>query len=233
MKIILIKILGLSFIISSCLTKSNKKEDVVQSKVDSATISNEYLEKGSKSFFNGKIEEAHFFYAKALEYNPQNLDAKYSRSTLYGFLGKNDERIRELSEIIKADSMYVESYYYRGLAYYEKKEYDKAILDFNQSLKLNYNIGDSYVMIAYSYEELGAKTDAEMSYSNAITSNPRNPKYYYLRSSFYLSKMGDTIKMCSDINKSISLGFLDSISKIDNEPIVNEVNLFMGLCKVR
>ena len=39
-----------------------------------------------------------------------------------------------------------ESYYNRGIAYYEKREYDKAIADFSEVIKREPDHADAYIL---------------------------------------------------------------------------------------
>lgn len=56
-----------------------------------------------------------------------------------------------------------------GIAYYMLKQYDKAIEQYQKSLKLNPNHVDSIVNLAMAYEVLGKSSEAENEYKKACT----------------------------------------------------------------
>lgn len=59
-------------------------------------------------------------------------------------------------------------YFYRGLAYKDKKEYDRAIVDFNQALLLNPKYADAFNNRGIAYELKGDKVKAIESYRQAL-----------------------------------------------------------------
>lgn len=68
-------------------------------------------------------------------------------------------------------------YFYRGQSYFHKDEYTKALDDLSQSLTLDhYNKGVIYWYQARCYDKLGKKSEAESSYSQAVSASEKNKK---------------------------------------------------------
>lgn len=71
-----------------------------------------------------------------------------------------------------------EEYYYRGLEKNKAKDFDGAINDFSESIKLNPS-AISYIERAYSKEELDDNTGAILDFQRAIEIDPENSEAYY------------------------------------------------------
>ena len=71
-----------------------------------------------------------------------------------------------------------EEYYYRGLEKNKAKDFDGAINDFSESIKLNPS-AISYIERAYSKEELDDYTGAILDFQRAIEIDPENSEAYY------------------------------------------------------
>jgi tetratricopeptide (TPR) repeat protein len=93
-----------------------------------------YAKKGIKLGKKGKYEKALVNFDKALDINPNNVNALYYKGYIYEQMENYDEAIKFYSKAIKAD---VEDfmYYRRGKCYFNNELDSLAILDFNEALK--------------------------------------------------------------------------------------------------
>ncbi|MEW6491631.1 MAG: tetratricopeptide repeat protein [Cyanobacteriota bacterium] len=63
-------------------------------------------------------------------------------------------------------------YFYRANAYTDKGEYDRAIDDYNQALKLNPNLAEAYNNRGFAYSDKGEYDRAIDDYNQALKFNP-------------------------------------------------------------
>lgn len=95
-------------------------------------------------------------------------------------------------------------YYSRGLAYYEKRDYDRAIADFSRIIQFEPNIAYVYTARAKAYLSLLTLDAAIADYDKAIELDPNNPETYRERGvAFYLNN--DTDLAIADYSKAIEL----------------------------
>ncbi len=76
----------------------------------------------------------------------------------------------------------------RGLAYLEKRQYDKAISDFNKALKMSPANANAYHNRGKAYGEQGQYDLAISDYTNALGINPRHGDAYFNRGLAYHAK---------------------------------------------
>jgi len=116
-----------------------------------------------------------------------------------------DGAIEELTAAIGKNKKLVEAYEYRGLAYYNKKDYDKAIADYDEAIKLKpkdtatntYRRGDAYFN-KKDYDQ--AITD----YTEAIKLDPKYSSAYNNRGNAYFNKK-DYDKAIADYTEAIKV----------------------------
>ena len=59
------------------------------------------------------------------------------------------------------------AYYYRGLAHYQKNEYDNAIRDLNEAILLEPSDPTAYYYRGFIYLEQGKEAQAQVDFENA------------------------------------------------------------------
>ena len=98
-----------------------------------------------------------------------------------------DQKITSCSRVIADDAESapnrVQAYTNRGAAYYDKGDFDRAIADFSEAVKIDANIAHPYFALAYSRRGLAAAekkdyTQAIADYSEAIKLNPTSIEVY-------------------------------------------------------
>lgn len=98
----------------------------------------------------------------------------------------------------------VRPYNERGLAYLDKGDYDKAILDFTQAVSLNPGYADGYYNRGLSYFKKADYDKAILDFSQAIKLNKQIQKAYYNRGlSYYIKKQYDSA--VSDFKQVLSI----------------------------
>lgn len=96
------------------------------------------------------------------------------------------------------------AYVYRGLAYYQKGEYVRAIEDFDKALELFPDFRWVYVNRGLAYEDKGDLDLAIRDFSKAITLKPDYIRTYQERGRVYGSK-GEYDRAIADFNKVMEL----------------------------
>lgn len=122
--------------------------------------------------------------------------------------GRYRDAIRLYNTAIAQHADYGRAYLNRGIAYDQLKEYDRALEDFNQAIKLC--AADDQYRKEYFYNRgmcfyrLKRYDEAVKDYTEALKSAPEDPSFYGLRGRSYreLNKFDEAL---SDFEKSISL----------------------------
>ena len=190
-------------------------------KVDSDKWSFEFLENGKYLKLNRltlrKVDDYDTFVQKKTEmakqktkefedaaklgsYNKilENAKAAFGKDDYDGTISYASEAIKILSD---SDE---EAYVYRGGAYLNKKNYDKAIEDFNQVVKLKPNSERGYRLRAMVWQAKKNYDNAIADYSESIRINPENEDMYNERG-WSLALKGDYDRAIADCNIAIKL----------------------------
>ncbi|MBV9643937.1 MAG: tetratricopeptide repeat protein [Verrucomicrobia bacterium] len=95
-------------------------------------------------------------------------------------------------------------YMNRGWGFYQKKDYDKAISDYNEAIRLDPNLAWTYDARGSIYEERNEYDKAISDYNNAIRLNPKFSYAYVSRARIFFQKR-EYEKAISDLNEAIRL----------------------------
>ena len=108
------------------------------------------------------------------------------------------------SDVIEKNPVCVEAYYNRAAMYNEKNEYDKAVKDFTDGLKIDPNDAKKlnfYSSRAFIYQKMGKYDSALIDCSNAIKKNPDYINAYLDRGILYTDQFGKYDSGISDFKK--------------------------------
>lgn len=108
------------------------------------------------------------------------------------------------SDVISKSPQKSRPYHNRGFHYLEKKEYLKALQDFDMTIRLNPKYLQAYSNRATAYRALGRIDLAVQDYNKAIELQPHNAQAYHNRAHAFAS-MGQVEKAFSDYSKALSL----------------------------
>lgn len=109
------------------------------------------LEKAKQKDYAGAIEE----FTKALQVNPEFVEAYYQRGLAYYDLGKIPQAVFDYDEVLKRDSYYVEAYYCRALARLALKNLPGALKDVDKTIELNCYKAGAYNLRGVVERKLG------------------------------------------------------------------------------
>ena len=130
---------------------------------DISEISEKFLKKNEPRFIRENLPNNEMIcYAELdAEFNLTDLNKFIENFAVFKLEKKVSElekRISELENILKTSTTSQKSaveYYNHGIDNYNSKNYEQAISDFTQSIKLNPNFADSYDMRGNAYRALG------------------------------------------------------------------------------
>jgi tetratricopeptide (TPR) repeat protein len=92
----------------------------------------------------------------------------------------------------------------RGLSWYHKGEYDKAIADYNQALAVNPNYAIAYNNRGNTWEKKGEYDKAIADYNQALVINPKDAIAYNNRGNTW-EKKGEYDKAIADYNQALAV----------------------------
>jgi tetratricopeptide (TPR) repeat protein len=147
---------------------------------------------------------------RAIQLNPQKIEAYTGRGIAYQRLGKFDLAIENFNQAIKLE-LSGENYRGRGSCYLQFRQYDKALADYNTMIKLSPNELGYYVIRAGLYALIGEFRLAILDYNFIIDREPYNFDNYVCRGYQYY-ELGEYQKAIEDYDKALELQ--PNISKI-------------------
>ncbi len=131
-----------------------------------------------------------------------------------------DEAYLIINEIIKNFSGYPYGYFQRGYIKFARLQYDDAINDFNESLKLLPRDQTAYIFLALCYEGKKDYENAFSHYAMSLNINPENAFAY-----FYKGKLFGTLEKYQEAIENYS-------QAININPEYSEAYYFRGLTKL-
>ncbi|WP_017295451.1 serine protease [Geminocystis herdmanii] len=109
-----------------------------------------------------------------------------------------------LNESEVAKSLNVDEYLNRAKDYYEQGEYEKAIDEYNQALKINPNFAESYFYRGSTYGTINKYDNAISDLNQALKINPTFAHAYLSRGIIYANQQQYT-KAISDLNEALKI----------------------------
>jgi tetratricopeptide (TPR) repeat protein len=113
-----------------------------------------------------------------------------------------------------------EAYNSRGLAYYEKKDFARALNDFEKALKIDPRNPGIYVNLGILYFDLGDDAGALANYNRAIQIDARCADAYNNRGNVY-GRSGKYLKALDDYNRALSIKLNDRAARLNRETVLN------------
>jgi tetratricopeptide (TPR) repeat protein len=128
------------------------------------------------------------------------------------YAGTDDKIIDACTSAIKSKSLtsgnLALAYYYRANAWFGKKDYDKAIVDYTKAVSLDPKNDAAYYGLGISWSKKGDYDKAITDYSRAISVNSRNEQAYSGRGAACYRK-GDYNKAIADYTQALSIDPMD------------------------
>ncbi len=166
-------------------------------------------------------KEIELIKTKAIENDPSNSEAYYTRANSKLHSEDVEGAIEDLNKAIEINPSYKDAYNFRGLIKSQLKDFSEAIDDYSKAIEINSKDEDAYKNRATSKCYLKDYEGAIADYKKAIEINPRDAESYH---NLGLAK----------INLEDFEGAIYNLKKaIEINPIQAESYLFLGNARVQ
>jgi len=118
----------------------------------------------SKNLYNNAIKD----FSRAIEINPNYVDALINRGSAYSKLGRFNDALMDFNHALKFEKKDPELYNRRGEIYLQNNMFDQAIKDFTHAVVLNPMFSDAYLNRGRAYSEKGMPEEAMEDFNQAI-----------------------------------------------------------------
>ena len=170
----------------------------------------EFLSLGDEARREGYIEDALDYYSRAIELNPNLVEAYVGLGNTYMDGEEYESAIAGYGEALRLDPNDAVIYFYRGSAYAALDEYDSAISDYSDALR--HNPTDSLAVAGYgnrgnAYRIQGEYDRAIADYNAALNLNPNDEVaagLYFNRGNVYRVQ-GEYDSAIADCNEALRL----------------------------
>ena len=173
-------------------------------------LSNLYHSRGytwSWTSFADRIDRALQDYSEAIRIDPKAVSSLLNRSHIYNERNDYDRAIADANKAFEgglSDYGKRSGYDERGDAYLGKHDYDGAIAEFDQEIRLQPNNAATFFKRGYAYQVKGDNDRAIADYGEVLRLNDNDTTAFYNRGNAYLAK-GDLDRAIADYNLAIVL----------------------------
>lgn len=190
------------------------------------TNGSHYINRGMTYVLKEEFDLAFADLNKAITLNDYPASAYLHRGNAYYQLGNLELALADLNvaimaETINSEIINSETYHLRGRIYSDKGDYERAIKDYEQAIKLSPLNEEIYISRGAAYLDKGELDQALTNFGRAIELNPRNDQAYNNRGVIHF-KRDDFDSAIRDFNRAIT------INPKFGEALVNRANAFNG-----
>lgn len=149
-----------------------------------------YYALGIVHFKMDRLEDAVDAYKKALTIDPVYAEAHNGLGAIYGKLGKWDDAIHEYEKALENRQYPTPQWvhYNMGYAYFNKGEYQRAMLAFKEAIKFQPDMSMFHLWLGLAYMKLEMTKEAIAAYEAAKRLDARNMDIYYNLGFAYLKE---------------------------------------------
>ena len=163
-----------------------------------------YNNRGIAHIKQDKLEQAIVSFSKAIELDPDYVNAYCNRGAVYYYKGEYEKAIIDYNKAIELNQRHVITYNNRGVAYDNKDEQEKAIGDFTRAIEIKSDYADAYNNRGNAYGNKGEYDRAITDYTKAIELDSEFANAYHNRGNAYGNK-GEYDRAITDYTKAIEL----------------------------
>lgn len=141
---------------------------------------------------------------RVLQIEPGNIDALYSRGSIFLAQGELDKALEDYNRVIELNPQEARAFGSRGRIYVTKKEYGQALTDYSRAIELRIQDAEIYYKRGMIYHSQAEYDKALSDYNRALEIEPENAWIYSHRGNIYHIK-GDYDKAIVDCSLAIEL----------------------------
>ncbi len=138
-----------------------------------------HLARGVDLEKEGRLAEAIAEHEKAVELDPDLVQARINLVILYGRMGNFEKASEHYRAAVKTGAPYAELHYNFGVLAFEKGRTKEAKAAFEEALKLNPHYAAAHNNLGYLLEAEGSRDEAERHYRAAIADQPNQRLAHY------------------------------------------------------
>ncbi|MDQ3192660.1 MAG: tetratricopeptide repeat protein [Bacteroidota bacterium] len=135
------------------------------------TLSDLYFAKGAAGNVKASLD-------KALEINPENIDARMKLAELHLYLQNYKETISNIDKILRKDKYNSKAYFIKGMAFKELGDTVKALSSFQTTVEQDPDYYHAYMQLGLLYAIKKNKLALDY-YNNALKANPNSTEAWY------------------------------------------------------
>jgi len=163
----------------------------------------DYFIQGTILYKQGNVGAAIENYTKAIEFDPQFIDAYYKRAMVHRARGDHTATIADLTKIIEIESEHLPlPYYERGVAHLDNRNYDAAIADFTKAIELDHYYAEAYYSRGLAHYRKKNYNAAMVDYDRALEFVPRLIEVFDTRARLKLEQ-GNIAGSLADFDEAI------------------------------
>jgi tetratricopeptide (TPR) repeat protein len=159
---------------------------------------------GLAALKDGDGAQAAAQFTKALEVDPDWVEAYVNRGQAYVFQGDWDKAIKDFDQALNLDPETFEALYNRGRVYTKMGQPGKAIADYTTALKLKKNDWQIYYNRGNAYLDAEKYPDALKDFNQALKLDPKNPGIIHNRGLAELA-LGQADKALEDFGQALTI----------------------------
>ena len=144
-----------------------------------------YLIGGILSSFREEFDDAKDQLSKALQINPEFIEAHLFLGLVFSDLGDHSAAVDKFNNAKQFGEESLELFYNRGFSYMQLGETEKALSDFDEALKISPNDVDALFYRGSASSSLGNNEVAIESYSSVLKLSPESVDIYLYRGNCY------------------------------------------------
>lgn len=155
----------------------------------------------------------------SIKLDSSNLDALNNLAAVCDEVGKPDETLKYLEQIISTNPNYVPAYVNIGFKYQKQEYHEKAIKYFNKAIELDSTEAFAYSNRSFSKLKLKDLDGALKDINHSLRLIPSNSYAYKIKALIEIEK-GNLKEACEALDSAVTLGYLQQFGKEVEELII-------------
>lgn len=143
-------------------------------------------------------------YDKAIENDPNSLDAWFSKAIALKNLGKYEEALDAINKVIELNMEQATAWHLKGYILTNLKRYKDAIVAYDKTIEISPQDEIAWSNKGFALKELKKYEEALVSYNKAIEINPQNAKNWHGKG-IILGYLGKYEEALASFNKAIEI----------------------------